>query len=282
MQIVEPPKKYDIKDAARYLGVAPSTLRYWESEGLVRADRNRDNEYRQYSLHGLIDASEIAFYRKLGVSVKELKYYHELTVEALDEALGRTEQGVRERMAELVAVQERLARQRELNACAERLAENGMQPGYPEAYRFITIDYDDPEDWIAFVHEPWRYGLVISAECPEEVHDAIIHSSPVDVDSNSNRDNRTEARLDDDRRGDCPDVVWSVEDLTPTTLSFECLLRVDPYTNASNVVPLLTEARTRFMEPRMIIGAYLLTAAVETGGHRLDYYRAWVIGDAVS
>ena len=24
------PRFYDIKDAARYLGVAPSTLRYWE------------------------------------------------------------------------------------------------------------------------------------------------------------------------------------------------------------------------------------------------------------
>ena len=34
------PVLYDIKDAARYLGVSPSTLRYWEREGLVRAGRN--------------------------------------------------------------------------------------------------------------------------------------------------------------------------------------------------------------------------------------------------
>ena len=66
------PVLYDIKDAARYLGVAPSTLRYWEREGLVRAGRNRGNDYRQYALHDLIDASEIAFYRRLGVPVREL------------------------------------------------------------------------------------------------------------------------------------------------------------------------------------------------------------------
>ena len=41
---------YDIKDAARYLGIASSTLRYWESEGLVQSGRNDANGYRQYSL----------------------------------------------------------------------------------------------------------------------------------------------------------------------------------------------------------------------------------------
>ena len=69
------PRLYDIKEAARYLGVASSTLRDWESEGLVQAGRGEANGYRQYSLHDLIEASEIAFYRKLGVPVKELRGY---------------------------------------------------------------------------------------------------------------------------------------------------------------------------------------------------------------
>ena len=51
------PRLYDIKDAARYLGIAASTLRYWENEGLVQAGRNEANDYRQYSLHDLIEAS---------------------------------------------------------------------------------------------------------------------------------------------------------------------------------------------------------------------------------
>ena len=78
------PVLYDIKDAARYLGVAPSTLRYWEREGLVRAGRNRGNDYRQYALHDLIDASEIAFYRRLGVPVRELLRSKEPEYAALD------------------------------------------------------------------------------------------------------------------------------------------------------------------------------------------------------
>ena len=97
------PVLYDIKDAARYLGVAPSTLRYWEREGLVRAGRNRGNDYRQYALHDLIDASEIAFYRRLGVPVRELAGYRTLSARDLDDALDRTARDVEQRIAELSA-----------------------------------------------------------------------------------------------------------------------------------------------------------------------------------
>ena len=125
------PRLYDIKEAARYLGVASSTLRYWESEGLVQAGRGEANGYRQYSLHDLIEASEIAFYRKLGVPVKELRGYRALSARSLDEALARTEDGVEQRIAELEATKARLARQRALNAKAEELRRAGMQPGSP-------------------------------------------------------------------------------------------------------------------------------------------------------
>ena len=133
------PRLYDIKEAARYLGVASSTLRYWESEGLVQAGRGEANGYRQYSLHDLIEASEIAFYRKLGVPVKELRGYRALSARSLDEALARTEDGVEQRIAELEATKARLARQRALNAKAEELRRAGMQPApghrQPERHR---------------------------------------------------------------------------------------------------------------------------------------------------
>ena len=137
---MEHPKRYDIKDAARYLGVAPSALRYWEREGLVTAERNRANDYRRYSVHDLIDAGEIVFYRKLGVPVKELHGYRSLSLAALDEALADTQSDIERRIAELEAVSDRLARQRNLNACAKRLARGGMRPGIPAIKRLSPLD----------------------------------------------------------------------------------------------------------------------------------------------
>ena len=132
---MEPAKLYDIKDAARLIGVAPSTLRYWEREGLVRSLRNRANDYRQYSLHDLIEASEIAFYRQLGVPVKELRGYRGFTASQLDRALGRTEEGIERRIAELEAVRARLAQQRALDRWEAEEASARSASGRPRRRR---------------------------------------------------------------------------------------------------------------------------------------------------
>ena len=56
-------KTYDIAQAARFLGVPASTLRYWEDERLIRSQRDERNGYRRYALHDLMEAGEVAFYR---------------------------------------------------------------------------------------------------------------------------------------------------------------------------------------------------------------------------
>lgn len=167
------PVLYDIKDAARYLGVAPSTLRYWEREGLVRAGRNRGNDYRQYALHDLIDASEIAFYRRLGVPVRELAGYRTLSARDLDDALDRTARDVEQRIAELEAMRARLARQRALNARAEELEAAGMRPGAPGIARLDAIDYADPALWPLLVDEPWRFAVLVDAADPGTVFEMV-------------------------------------------------------------------------------------------------------------
>lgn len=178
---MEPAKRYDIGDAARYLDVAPSTLRYWESEGLVRTERNPENDYRQYSLHSLIDASEIAFYRKLGVSVKELKGYHDLTIEALDDTLERTATDLARRIAELDSMKLQLEKQQELNAIAKDLAEHGARFSAPAVTQLRALDYRMPEIWQLLVSEPWRYGILIEAAHPETIVEALADTDLPDA-----------------------------------------------------------------------------------------------------
>lgn len=61
-----------IKEAAQLLDVAPSTLRYWEDEGLVTSARSATGNYRSYSIRDLFGASYVAFFRNMGVPVKTL------------------------------------------------------------------------------------------------------------------------------------------------------------------------------------------------------------------
>ena len=246
---------YDIKDAARYLGVAPSTLRYWEREGLVRAGRNHANDYRQYSLHDLIDASEIAFYRRLGVPVRELADYRTISVRGLDDALTRTADDVERRIAELELVRARLAHQRVLNTCAEELAAAGMRPGVPALARLDAVDYAAPELWPLLVNEPWRYGVFVDSARPNVVHEAVV-DTPLPT----------------------GETLWVRSADTAATCR-ACLLLVDPDDLDHNNAPaLFTEAARQGVKGRLIVGSYLLTAAEEEGSTRWDHYRAWVVG----
>lgn len=250
---MEEPRLYDIKDAARYLGVAPSTLRYWEGRGLVSAGRDEANDYRRYSVHDLIHASEIAFYRKLGVPVKELESYRTLSAQELDAALAHTEDGIERRIAELESMRARLARQRALDAAAEQLRLSGMRPARPAIASLSAIDYDSPGPWQVLVEEPWRYGVLIEARRPAKVHEAVV-----------------DARLGEG------DVLWRRGGDDPGACSLECLLKVAPSMDASNVEALFDQARARGMEPESAAGSYLLTASDEEG--RWDFYRAWIVG----
>ncbi len=56
-----PPREYSIGQAARLVGVSPSTLRLWEQEGLVRA-RRTDTRYRVFSA---LDIDRLRLVRRL-------------------------------------------------------------------------------------------------------------------------------------------------------------------------------------------------------------------------
>ena len=250
------PRLYDIKDAARCLGVAPSTLRYWESQGLVRAARNRQNDYRQYALHNLLEASEIAFYRQLGVPVRDLAGYRAMSIRTLDDALGRTEEGIGRRIAELEAMRERLASQRALNSVADDLRRTGMRPGAPAIDRLSDVDYGTPAPWTLLRDEPWRYAVLVDADDPSSVREAVA-----------------------DEPGAGP-ALWRRLPGDDARTCRECLLKTTPELDGSNAADLFAQAASDGLRPRALVGTYLLTASETEGGPRWDYYRSWVIGEA--
>lgn len=252
---MEPTICYDIKDAARYLDVAPSTLRYWESAGLLRPERNAANDYRRYSVRELIDAGEVAFYRKLGVSVKDLKAYRDLTVKEIDGILDRTAEDIECRIADLESMREQIERQRQLNACTEELLPDTMRHAMAGIERMAALDYSQADIWQVLVREPWRYGVLIEAAHPEAIVETVV-DTPVGSGQ----------------------ALWKREDLAPGSQCLECLLRVDVEGDGSTARQLFSRAKAQGLDPIALVGSYLLTALEESGGKRWDFYHAWIIG----
>lgn len=63
---------YTIKEISELFNIPKSTLRYWESEGLISSIRNDYNNYREYTNENLIKICDIIFYRNLNIPIKQL------------------------------------------------------------------------------------------------------------------------------------------------------------------------------------------------------------------
>ncbi len=244
-------RTYDIGQAACYIGVAPSTLRYWEDQGLVRSQRDCRSGYRRYTLHDLMEAGEVAFYRELGISVKALKDFRSFTVGEFSAVLADARVDLDERIEELLRMKRRVDEQLELNACAERLSAGEMSCETPLFRRLDVIDYDSPVQWRVLMEDPGRYGVYVDAAHADVAVEAVI----------------------DFGEHAAGEPLWLADEVADDVLWKECLLKCDAETGASNANDLFAEARSCGMTPLHLVGRLLLTASEET---RCDWYQCWM------
>ena len=95
----------NIGKLARFMGVSPHTIKYYEKIGLLASDRDKHSNYRRYELRMCTYLSECLKYRGMGFPLKEL--------ETLIHTAGDTEH--REMMiARLEAVESELKRLQDL------------------------------------------------------------------------------------------------------------------------------------------------------------------------
>ena len=64
---------YKVKELAELSGVSPRTLRYYDQIGLLKPEKNRENGYRLYQSKQVDRLQQILFYRRLGLSLENIK-----------------------------------------------------------------------------------------------------------------------------------------------------------------------------------------------------------------
>ena len=78
------------------LGIEKSTLRYWDSQGIITLTRNDSNNYREYSKQDITEISDIAFYRSIDMPIKQCKEINQMPVEQLKETFEEIDQKITE------------------------------------------------------------------------------------------------------------------------------------------------------------------------------------------
>ncbi len=75
---------YTIKEAAKIIGVAPSTLRYYDSMGLLPFVGRKESGYRLFSDNDIKMLKVIECLKKTGMSINEIKQFSKWVEEGDD------------------------------------------------------------------------------------------------------------------------------------------------------------------------------------------------------
>ena len=259
-----------IKEAAQLLDVAPSTLRYWEDIGLIRSERSREGNYRQYSLRALFEASDVAFLRKIGVSVKTIKKSRSYSLTDMVDVLDTTKVALEDRINALHAILKRLNHQRKLSEHALELFDRGISPAKPAAIRLIQYDPSSQRQLKTLIKDMQRYAFLVRADDIDNPIEACVDfagSTPVF------------------EKGEPHVVLWERRKAVKKNLEFfEGAFCCDSseggkgVTNTRDEVKkLLDLAVEQGKTPRYAVGHFLISAY--WNGPK-DYYRVWIACDA--
>lgn len=66
--------KWTIGEVAKLFDISTDTLRYYEKNGLLSAEKNETNGYRYYSYETIVILMDILFFRNMDVPVKDIRH----------------------------------------------------------------------------------------------------------------------------------------------------------------------------------------------------------------
>lgn len=98
-----------VGEITEVLGITNETIRYYVREGLIKPEKNPENNYWEYSSEDVLVISDILFYRYLGISLNNIKrIVHGLPLPEIGKVIDETEQEVRAKIEEYTICLENL------------------------------------------------------------------------------------------------------------------------------------------------------------------------------
>ncbi len=154
-----------IGEISELLGIPKSTLRYWESEGLIDKHRDSTNNYRQYSSSSLFTISDLAHFRCLRMSLQDMKKLPHLSPESLESSLDSLNEDLDQKLFELKLAKDYIIKKKEHIKEYQKLMINQYQPEYPDYHQIYQFSFDDTDAWATYIQDQ---GQCILIYCPEE------------------------------------------------------------------------------------------------------------------
>ena len=155
---------FTIGEISELLGIPKSTLRYWESEGLIQMPRNEANNYRSYNPSSIYTISDLAHYRCLRMSLQDMRKLPKLSPHELADTLTTLDEDLDHKLRELYLAKNYINRKMDCIKEFNRLSLHQYQkedPDYSNIYRFSI---DDTDAWSIYIKDQYQSILLYNFE----------------------------------------------------------------------------------------------------------------------
>lgn len=159
-------EKY-LSEIAKIFGIRASALRYWESEGLLKFERNRENNYREPTMQNMLAVYDILFLRSLSIPVDKIRTCFASSLGEISDVFEENEQTLTRRIAEL---ESSLVRLKKKSAAIRRIGElraRGNACVYERLPAFHPFELSEQKSAREFVSEYERLGVCIRSRGEE-------------------------------------------------------------------------------------------------------------------
>lgn len=236
-----------LKKLASLFHIAPSALRYWDKEGLIRFERSEENNYRYPTWKTMLDICDVLLNRSLSIPVKSMRELPKMSVGQQLQLLDDSEEKLLNQIKEIQTMIESIHHKKAL------LEEAIKFDAYKEIVLIETqlpairsFTFENKEDMELFIYDPSCSAILLDAK--NECSYGLFTDNPKDI---LFRDK------DQDKR-----------------YYLKGLLKINTEDSSmNNANQFYMEANKRKLKAGSIIGRYLVTAYDQK---RYDYYEAWL------
>lgn len=151
---------FTIGEISELLGIPKSTLRYWESEGLINMPRDNLNNYRKYNHGSIYTISDLAHFRCLRMSLQDMKKLPHMTPMELSESLIALDQDLDQKLKELYTAKEYINKKKRCIDEYNKLSQKQYQQEIPDYNSIYSFTIDDNQAWSIYIRDQYQSILL--------------------------------------------------------------------------------------------------------------------------
>ncbi len=158
---------FSIGEISDLLDIPKSTLRYWESEGLIKLPRDDSNNYRKYTPNSFFTISDLAHYRCLRMSLQDMKKLPGLSPDELAGSLKSLDEDLEQKLQELYTAKDYINKKMQYIKEYDRLCKHQYQKDTPDYERIYSFLIEDTKAWSIYIKEQYQSILLYQPETNE-------------------------------------------------------------------------------------------------------------------